>query len=122
MRILFLFIAMTMGVSAHADVSRRDQASTRLHAFDQFVEWMTRTSELYRISEVTTKLIKLDSGQDAVEVRINFDDSKGCRGRRHQTTCTPLDENTMFCGDTLSDCRPSGARSLQKFVSTLDMN
>jgi len=99
-------LVWVMGTTASAStLPNWAKASTKNAAFNQFVEWM-QDGPFYRITEVETAEIKLDSGQDAVRVRIHFDDSKGCKARYLNADCVPF-EDALFCSNALTDCKPN---------------
>lgn len=76
-------------------------------AIDQFIEVMNGYPELYKIKKVTTKVGRIDSGEEAVFVEIKFDDSKSCEGRVYSTQCVSAgsgDDIVLMCYMSLTDC------------------
>jgi len=113
--VVFL-LSFGLGEKVFADLPPWAKSSASLHALDQFIEWM-RDADFYRIRSKEVKEIKLDSGQAAVEMRLTFDDAKGCKERDHRSVCIPLDEKTIFCQDALSDCIPEGSKSIDRTIT-----
>lgn len=72
---------------------------------DNFFEEMKNFSEFYKVQSVDVIESTYESGQPSVEVTVNFDDSKECKGRMFFGNCTQLgNEEQIFCFMAMSDC------------------
>jgi hypothetical protein len=90
--------------SSFAALPDWSKPAAKLAAYDQFVDLM-KEGPAYVIKAVGVTEEKIDSGQDAVVVRIDFDDSKGCWNRYLRAQCVPLDDRALFCFMGLTGCR-----------------
>ena len=100
---LLIFTSSSLAVAA---IPNWLKGATRTEALNYLIEMM-QDEPFYKITSVQTIETTLTTGQDAVQVTINFNDSLGCNERMVISVCSALDESTMICRSQGSYCEPA---------------
>lgn len=97
-------LLMLTGVSFGDSIPLHFHNSCKVTALEQMVQWMKGT-EFYSITKIDDREGKISSGQDALFLRVSFDDAKGCLNRQMMADCIILDANTIFAQLVLTQCK-----------------
>lgn len=95
------------------------KSASKIGAYEEFVEGM-RAQEFYRITNLETSVLHAGTSDEAIGVKITFDDDQGCKGRTQVSSCTPLYQNEIICNHRLSYCKPNqhGMKDATEIVET----
>lgn len=104
--LIFGFIIFATSSVAIASIPSWLKGATRTEAINTLIEMMKEEDVFYKITNIQTTETTIASGQDAVEVKIEFNDSLGCSNREVISVCSALDDDTaMICRSWGSDCK-----------------
>lgn len=91
------------------------KTASKIGAYEEFVEGM-RAQEFYRITNLESSVLHAGTSNEAIGVKITFDDDQGCKGRTQISSCTPLYLNEIICNHALSYCKPGKTETITKRI------
>jgi hypothetical protein len=108
----FLFFSFNLSVifSAAAELPNEFAKRCKLHAYSEMTEWM-KLDKFYKITSIEDAQVIIPSGEEGINVKIQFDDVSGCNAREMFASCVPLEptnlDSPLAIEFGMTDCTPS---------------